>query len=170
MPGSLKAESTIQKNIKVMISELYENLVQEERLTITQIKFVYTNFEETLWPRAVVAIISKCEPKLIPDSQLSDLFKTYKANKSAVSSNNQTCGGTLGPILDEIPRNHFETLGAFLAYVRDFSQDVVHVTKVLGKIVLGNQKEAKDLFLLMVENAEPLFGRIATPRTVLGSS
>lgn len=165
--SSGSAASQADATIKEAIADLAENLQQEERLTITQIKFVYTSYDENVWSKAIFQVVASCSPKLISDKKSAELLSLFKKNKQDILMSDESCGGILGPVMDDLPRNHFQVLGAFCAFVRDNSQDVAAVSKALSKGILtpGGSKDAKELFQVMVEKAEPLFGRIAATKT-----
>lgn len=158
------------KDISVLIGSLYRG-VTENNLSLTQINFVCTNsgISQKIWPKAITKIISSCALRLINDRICDKLFKEYQNNKSLVTNNNQECGSILGPVLDELPRKNYEVLGTLLAYIRDYSHDFSFVSKHLARSILtsgGSGKSAKELFVIMVDNAEPLFGRVASTRTI----
>ena len=165
--SSGSAASQADANIKDAIADLAENLQQEERLTITQIKFVYTSYEENVWSKAIYQILASCKPRIINAKQSGELLSLFKKNKQEIVASDESCGGILGTVMDDLPRNHFQVLGAFCAFVRDYAQDVTVVSKALAKGILtpGSGKDAKDLFQVMVEKAEPLFGRIAATKS-----
>lgn len=166
-PNSVQSQSTqFDPNITEAINQLAENLEEEGRMTLTQIKFIYTSYEEDIWARVVYYIISNCEPKLINAETAYKMIEVFKQKRQDLTTKDEACGGALGPILDDIPRSHFEVLGAFCAYIRDCSRDVISVSKGVAKGVIasGSSKDDKDLFQLLVDKAEPIFGRIASAK------
>lgn len=154
-----------------LLKALYTAVHTEKRLSLTQVRFVCENSSvpERTWPKAITKIVTTCAPRLIKDKLCERLFKEYSSHKQIVINSNQECGSILGPVLDDLPRNNFEILGAICAYIRDYSQDVNIVCRSLGRVFLtsgGSGKAAKELFALIVENAEAIFGRVAATRTI----
>ena len=112
-------------------------------------------------------VVTQCNPPLVDTPSITNLVNQFKAKKPDVATKDEVCGGALGPVLDDLPRSHFEVLGSVCAYVRDCSKDVLSVTKGVATGILGSgsSKMDKELFQLLVDKAEPLFGRIAVAKT-----
>mmetsp|Transcript_5680 Transcript_5680/g.6561 ORF Transcript_5680/g.6561 Transcript_5680/m.6561 type:complete len:574 (-) Transcript_5680:117-1838(-) len=129
----------------------------------------------SVWANAVRRIMTQAVPRLIPAELGSDLIATLIQLNEAVTV--RECCLILGPLLDKLPRKHFDTLGEFCALIRDTSTNSSVLSSIVGPSLIlpsvdlqasethaASYFAAGALFDLLVTLAEPLFGRSASER------
>eukprot|EP00924_Labyrinthula_sp_SR-Ha-C_P008633 snap_masked-scaffold_37-processed-gene-1.38-mRNA-1 protein AED:1.00 eAED:1.00 QI:0/-1/0/0/-1/1/1/0/205 len=166
----LRISSESNSDVERALKALYEEKANEDRLTLTQIKYLYEDDdrEPVLWASGIITILTSCSPSIITQEHGAQLLGLFKENKSRILASEEECGGILGPVLDELPRRNFEVLGNFLAFIRDTVSDLTAVSNKLGPKIIPlpktPKKEIVHLFETMVEKSEPLFGRVAASK------
>lgn len=168
MKGKKNLSIDLDEETENALTELCDNYESEDRMSVTQLKLVYSTFDEEVWPKAILYIVSQSTPPLLDEGSVKSMVDLMNQNKQEITVKDSVAGGLLGPVLDELPRMNFEVLGAFFAFIRDNSRDGPAVCKSIARKMLkhGSSKDLKALFQLMVDKAEPLFGRIAAVKSV----
>lgn len=161
-------------DINNIINELYgvyskkggETDILEIKYLCTQTIEDMSETPEKITSKAVSVILQNSSPSLVNSEVNKVLMNAFKESKDSVIRSPESCGGILGGILDNLPRVYFESLGYLCAYVRDYSEEKDSVCYflsqcVFGKVPSGEETTAEMLMTVLVNNAEPIFGRIA---------
>mmetsp|Transcript_16130 Transcript_16130/g.18280 ORF Transcript_16130/g.18280 Transcript_16130/m.18280 type:complete len:202 (-) Transcript_16130:159-764(-) len=158
-------------DVQDAISTLHEDVnIEQRQFTITQLRFKMYDHENSVWAEAIKTVLTGCAPRLILDEVAAKLLSVYSKNSSELKSNDKVCGAKLGSVLDDLPRTRFQVLAELCAFIRDTSSSSDKLAEVFAKELLApngssNDAVAVELFKLMIEKAEPLFGRPAAVRT-----
>eukprot|EP00924_Labyrinthula_sp_SR-Ha-C_P009857 snap_masked-scaffold_21-processed-gene-1.12-mRNA-1 protein AED:1.00 eAED:1.00 QI:0/0/0/0/1/1/2/0/570 len=124
-----------------------------------------------IWVHVLRLLLTQTYPKLIPLEIGLDLIYTISWLNSSTTV--KEVYNILIPILDKLPRSHFEILGSLCIFIRDKSESSVRISSLIGpKLLIPNismysnfsqetfSKTASAVFHLLVIEAESLFGKI----------
>lgn len=162
--GDLFLQQADADDVESLLEQLREDVAIEGSFTITQMRFNLETYDHEVWADSIKNVLQGCSSGLVPGDVMQSLTEAYNSQEKEVKSSPKSCGAVLGPILDDLPRVNFQVLGEFCALIRDTASDTSKVSKALSKDILGHDSPA--LFSVLVEQAEPLFGRAGAIRKV----
>lgn len=153
-------------DVNEALEELNDAVVGEKHLlTMTQVRYTYNHYDDEVWAQGLLDIFKRANPRVVAPEISKRLLSAYGETEGGLGSAEEV-GGSLGPVLDDMPRTFFQALGELCALIRDTASDAKAVAEKIGNQVLGvKSKDAGPLLHVMVEHAEPLFGRVAAVRT-----
>lgn len=152
--------------VKEALEELNDAILGEKHLlTMTQVRYTYNHYDDEVWAQGLNDIFKRANPRVVSSDIAKRLLHAY-SEKGDSLKNPEEAGGTLGPILDDMPRTFFQALGEYCALIRDTATDKSAVIAKVAQGVMGVKDDnVVPLMELLVTNAEPLFGRVAAVRT-----
>jgi len=171
--ADLLLKSADAEEVDNALGILHEDVkIDQRQFTVTQLRFGMLEHGDDIWAEAIKAVLTGCSPRLISEDVAIKLLKAYQEKAQDINSSDKSCGGKLGPILDDLPRTRFQVLGELCALIRDTSSNAKKVADSIAENLLcpdglpsGVSKDnVLDLFQVMVTKAEPLFGRPGAKR------
>jgi len=170
------AEAEDDRRAQHMLVDLMDTLNIAGDLSMSQYREFFGEHTPQSIAGGVRLIMLKCEPPFVPRDVGEDLVAVLGSLDSCATG--EDCARVIGPILDQLPRQHFMALAELCAFLRDTATDTAELACLIGPALFsyGSTNISEDhaaasaaaIMDLLIEECEAFFGRMCAVSSLTG--